>query len=213
MTKEETLGLFGCKAFTEGEFIRNYQLAMIKIILEDRDWTRERIDFIDQNDFPGDDFLFKRIIGKYKDMYVMTGHCPSLQALKIELLNSVRGQIESEEVIAVFEEIEKLELDEEEKEVYKSQFSYWSGYLFICRMGNRILDWARDIKSYSPAGLKRYWKMFVPLLMTVRNVSIRYIQLLENVWKTGKNRDTVCSYIGGNRDTVCTYNRDTICPL
>lgn len=112
--------------------LSDFGIAVLKLLIEDRDFFKANIQLINQNDFI--DLWVRESIGRIKDLWYNSNILPSYDTLVIWKKSNDQYYEE------FLEEVKKIKLTPERIEEVKQNFMYLNLFACFCRVHNSTSD-------------------------------------------------------------------------
>lgn len=147
--------LFGCCSGDKSGIIREYQLILAKLLVEDVEFFYEIKPGLDINeDFLGEAGL-RMIVGTLVDMRARYDSEVTYDSLEIEVLRKVGNKWDVEEVKEYIKALRDMELSDSSREMCKEQFNYWKQFVIMAKIANITIDMVKEPWFVSDGKLKR----------------------------------------------------------
>lgn len=122
-----------------GKSLSNYELDLIKIMLEDCDFFKAAIGVIDPNKFTAVDA--KEMFYILKTFYSNTNCCPDFEIFSMELRRDAMGdEFKTAEFEEYLKEISERTITQERKEQVEKSFLYFNAYKSLIALSVQISD-------------------------------------------------------------------------
>lgn len=128
--------------YNQGDGMYNFQLDVLKLLIEDRDFFMNSINSIDQNTFV--DWVLRGIVGLIKDNYRASGLFLDYDGLECMSAAFFRDEFERKEAIAYLKKIKERALSDDRVAEVKYCFRFWNTFFYLVRLQNKLADSLKD---------------------------------------------------------------------
>ena len=122
--------------YDQGDGLYNFQLDILKLMLEDRDFFTANINTLDQNTFS--DWVLRAIAGMLKENYRSNGvwlQYDGLESMSCQFFSESFDQKMAKEYL---DKIRTRTLSEDRVKEVKYCYRYWNTFYYMVRMYNKL---------------------------------------------------------------------------
>ena len=136
--------LFGCCTGSNSTIIREYQLILAKILIEEPEFYHTIKDGLDVNSTFVNESTLRIIVGTLIDMRSKYSSEVFYDALEIESLRKLGNKWEVDEVTETLKVLKSMELTDNQRAMCKEQFEYWKQFVILAKIANATADMLRE---------------------------------------------------------------------